>query len=94
MVVSAYSLPLPLTRPSSPLRPAVISSTTWLLVTSAFHMPRSMALFRKAARSRRPVASLTKVMTALVALRAAAPEDRVTVTPAAVFGETILTQRR
>jgi uncharacterized SAM-binding protein YcdF (DUF218 family) len=24
------------------------SSETWLLVTSAFHMPRSMALFRKA----------------------------------------------
>lgn len=44
-------------------------------------------LFRKAARSRRPVASLTKVMTAFVALRAAAPEDRVTVTPAAVFGD-------
>jgi D-alanyl-D-alanine carboxypeptidase (penicillin-binding protein 5/6) len=44
-------------------------------------------LFRAGARTPRPIASLTKVMTALVVLRAASPDDRVHVTADAVFSD-------
>jgi serine-type D-Ala-D-Ala carboxypeptidase (penicillin-binding protein 5/6) len=44
-------------------------------------------LYRKATDLRRPIASLTKIMTALVTLEHTRPDDIVTVDPRAVFGD-------
>jgi serine-type D-Ala-D-Ala carboxypeptidase (penicillin-binding protein 5/6) len=48
-------------------------------------MDDGQVLFAKAPEVRRPIASLTKVMTALLVLERRDLEDRVTVSPAAVF---------
>ena len=44
------------------------------------------AMFAKAPLARRPIASLTKIMTALLTLERTSLDDVVTITPEAVFG--------
>lgn len=74
--------PARLHTPSDRSVPPAVSAGSALLVD----LDGGGVLFRHAARTRRPVASLTKVMTALVVLRATSPDDRVAVPAAAVFG--------
>ncbi|MGI8945034.1 MAG: D-alanyl-D-alanine carboxypeptidase family protein [Thermoleophilaceae bacterium] len=49
-----------------------------------FDLDSGEALFRRSALRARPIASLTKIMTALLVVQASAPDDRVRITPAAL----------
>ncbi len=67
--------------PADPVPPPEVGAASALLVD----LGHQQSLFAESAQARRPVASLTKLMTALIVVARTKPSDVVTVDPDAVF---------
>ena len=80
---SPSTFPTALTTPANERRPPSLTAPTALLAD----LDTGQVLFAKAPTTRRPIASVTKIMTALLVLERTRMTDVVLVDPAAVFAD-------